>query len=266
MPADDVLPTYAFGDGSLPARRLALVADVFEPPSRGFLEDRAPEAPGVALDLGCGPGFSTRLVADVTGAHRTIGLDASDDYLGRAREQARAGIEFVRHDVTELPLPQAPVDLIFARLVLAHLRHPVHHLRAWATQLAPGGRLLVDENESIETANPVLARYEQMVTEVVATRGANIHAGPVVAEVTGGEGWRRVASEVRTWPVPEPQAARMFAMNLATWRADPLATARYAPAALDELAAALDDLSSSDSTGAVVWRIRQVAFERSPRP
>jgi hypothetical protein len=57
---------YAFGDTSLAARRLALLADVFEPPSRAFLEQFAgPVSSGaepldLAVDLGGGPGHSTR--------------------------------------------------------------------------------------------------------------------------------------------------------------------------------------------------------------
>jgi hypothetical protein len=57
---------YTFGDTSLAARRLALLADVFEPPSRAFLAEFtrvAGDQLDLAVDLGCGPGHSTRLVA-----------------------------------------------------------------------------------------------------------------------------------------------------------------------------------------------------------
>ena len=66
---------YAFGDGPAAARRLDLLAELFEPASRTFLERVAGLAggdgpagpagrpPGVAVDVGCGPGHTTRLVA-----------------------------------------------------------------------------------------------------------------------------------------------------------------------------------------------------------
>jgi trans-aconitate 2-methyltransferase len=69
---------YAFGDSAPAARRLGLLADVFEPPSRAFLAEFtrvAGDQVDLAVDLGCGPGHSTRLVASVVGARRTLGLD-----------------------------------------------------------------------------------------------------------------------------------------------------------------------------------------------
>src|SRR5205809_779798 len=55
--------SYTFGDSQAAAERLALVARVFEPPSRRFLADAAAGAGlagcDLAVDLGCGPGHST---------------------------------------------------------------------------------------------------------------------------------------------------------------------------------------------------------------
>ena len=66
---------YAFGDTQLARERLDLVADVFAAPSATFLREQVDFRPGLALDLGCGPGRTTRLVADVTGAAKVVGLD-----------------------------------------------------------------------------------------------------------------------------------------------------------------------------------------------
>jgi trans-aconitate 2-methyltransferase len=103
----------------------------------------------VALDLGCAPGSATRLLAEVTGAGRTVGIDTSSSFLEVA---SATPAPFVRQDATTVPLPGAPVDLIYCRLLLAHVPDPVAAVRAWATQLTPGGRLLVDEMEWIDTS------------------------------------------------------------------------------------------------------------------
>jgi hypothetical protein len=94
---DIAMGGYAFGDTSLAARCLALLADVFEPPSRAFLERFAgPVSSGaepldLAVDLGCGPGHSTRLVATMVGARRTLGLDQSGSFVARPPPGRRPG-------------------------------------------------------------------------------------------------------------------------------------------------------------------------------
>jgi trans-aconitate 2-methyltransferase len=82
---------YAFGDSGPAARRLGLLADLFEPPSRAFLARVAGDPVDLAVDLGCGPGHSTRLVASVVGARRTLGLDQSGSFVGRAEAEAPPG-------------------------------------------------------------------------------------------------------------------------------------------------------------------------------
>jgi trans-aconitate 2-methyltransferase len=253
---------YAFGDTDLAARRLRFLCDLFEEPSRSFLGRAAPVAPAIALDLGCGIGRTTRLVHEVTSARRTIGLDTSQRFLALAREGAPPGVDFCSHDATRIPLPGAPANLVYARLLLAHLPDPVDRMRAWASQVAPGGRLLLDENEYIEADDPALARYERLVTEVVGARGASMHAGPVIGEMDLGDGWRRAWDRVEAWPIPEPDAARMFAMNLATWRDDAYVLEHHPAGEIDELAARLHAVGASSSTVSVWWGIRQLGFER----
>ena len=68
--------TYAFGDSERAARRLALVAQVFERSSEAFLAD-AKRRRALAVDLGCGPGHTTELLARATDSARCVGLDAS---------------------------------------------------------------------------------------------------------------------------------------------------------------------------------------------
>ncbi|MDP8930620.1 MAG: methyltransferase domain-containing protein [Actinomycetota bacterium] len=60
---------------------------VFDTTSREFME-AVRFRPRLALDLGCGPGHSTHLLAEVTGAARTVGVDCSGVFLVAARETA----------------------------------------------------------------------------------------------------------------------------------------------------------------------------------
>ena len=59
---------YLYGDSDVAAERLGIVAGIFRETTRAFLEETVRERPALAIDLGCGPGHTTRLIQDVTGA------------------------------------------------------------------------------------------------------------------------------------------------------------------------------------------------------
>jgi organic hydroperoxide reductase OsmC/OhrA/SAM-dependent methyltransferase len=177
---------YAFGDNEVARRRLALLAEVFNPSSRSFLAEHAPRRARFALDLGCGPGATTRLVAEAIRAERTVGLDCSPSFLAAARaEHTGAGLAFVEHDVTRTPFPAAAsaADVIFARFLLAHLPDLAGTLAVWLGQLHPHGILLIEETEAIETRNPAFRRYLALAERLLATRGATLYPGAALAEL-----------------------------------------------------------------------------------
>src|SRR5581483_5156946 len=258
---------YTFGDTDLAAERLALVAEVFDPPSRRFLaeaRDALAAPPALALDLGCGPGRTTQLVAEMTGAARTVGIDASASFLAEATRLCDStGIEFLQHDVTAVPFPVGPADLVYCRLLLAHLPDPAAVLDRWMTQVRPGGVLAVDEVEYIETPNPVLERYEELVVTLVASRGAVMYAGPVIDAMPDGDGWRKGASRLVEHLVPVALAARMYGMNFRTWQDDPAITAVCSQDSLDRLANDLDERARSTGDPPVRWGLRQALLLRS---
>ena len=257
---------YAFGDNEVARQRLTLLAEVFNPSSRPLLVEHAPPRVRLAVDLGCGPGATTCLVAEVTAAERTVGLDSSLSFLAAARAAyAGGGKEFIEHDVTRTPFP-APVsaaDVIFARFLLAHLPDLAGALSAWLAQLSPLGVLVLEETETIETANPVFRRYLALAEKLLATRGATLHPGAALAKLATSAPARVLASQIRQVDVPADRAAELFALNLAAWRSDP--ALEEAPQELDRLAGDLDELRMTDSgtTGLgqqVSWHLRQLAL------
>ncbi len=144
QPADSAA-VYTFGDTDIAARRLKILNEVFGPPSAALLAEVVDRPPALAYDLGCGPGHTTALVSRVTAARQTVGLDASATHIARARAGASGPVSFAVHDCQELPFPAGSADLIYCRLLLAHLPDPVAAARSWATQLTPGGNLVIDE-------------------------------------------------------------------------------------------------------------------------
>ena len=127
---------YTYGDSALAAERLALIAMTFEPVSRAFIEEAAPRRPRLAVDLGCGPGDTTRLLSEVTGALKTVGLDSSASYISLAETSAPPHVDFKQHDASVVPFPVSTIDVVYARLLLAHLSDPIKHVGDWMKALS----------------------------------------------------------------------------------------------------------------------------------
>lgn len=259
-----MLEQYQFGHTDLAAERLRIVAEVFRDSSADFLRVAAPEAPLIAVDLGCGPGMTTQLLRDVTRPRRSIGLDLSQAFLDVAR-RAVPDAEFLPHDVTAIPFPTPPADLGFCRYVLAHLREPERRIADWMTQLAPGGRLLVEEVEAIDARRPTFAFYLETVAAMLVSQGTELYLGPRLAAMTDPPGTRRVHDRVTRLRVTNRDAARMFATNIPNWRERPFIRETRTPEQLDELRADFDrERLREDETSEIMWRLRRIAWETKP--
>lgn len=253
---------YAFRDHDLATQRLRVVAETFEATTRSFVGEAVKSRPGVALDLGCGIGYTTNLVAETTGADRTIGIDQSERFLSIAAQGSLDRVSFVNHDVAELPLPGAPADLIFCRFLLTHLTEPRRMVRRWATQLRVGGLVLLDEVESIDTEHPAIRSYLAMVEALLERRKAHLYVGRTLHAMKSGPQLRRLTSRLAQFSLTISEAAAMFLMNLRSWRDDPFIRATYAENAISELEQQLCVLAESTEREHVRWHLRQMTFAR----
>ncbi|MEX2304389.1 MAG: class I SAM-dependent methyltransferase [Bryobacterales bacterium] len=254
---------YQFGDQDLAARRLEVVARVFETTTRELLQRVRPSRTRMAVDLGCGPGFTTRLLAEVLGCDHVAGLDTSERFLGMAREQSDARLRFHRHDVLVTPFPEGPSELIFCRYLLSHLPDPRLCLDSWATQLATGGLLVVEEVEAIDTTHPAFARYLSIVDSMLRSQKTELYVGPVLDKLGEGPLLRRLHSRTRRLPVSNRDAATMFSMNVPNWKDRPFIRETYGDDSIGKLGAELDSLAGgAGSESEIVWTLRQIVFER----
>ena len=105
------------------------------------------EAPCV-VDLGCGPGNSTELLAARFPAAQVIGVDTSEAMLASARERLPA-LRFDRADVAAWQ-PQRPPDLIFANAVLQWVPGHAQLFPRLFSLLAPGGVLAVQMPDNLD--------------------------------------------------------------------------------------------------------------------
>lgn len=113
-------------------------------------EVAAPAAGEVALDIGCGSGAAVRAAA-AQGA-RVIGVDPSPAMLRLAEAHTadhptRERTTFLRGDAAHLPVADGAVDVAMAVNTLHHWDDPEAGLAEVLRALAPGGRLVIVEEE-----------------------------------------------------------------------------------------------------------------------
>jgi trans-aconitate 2-methyltransferase len=226
--------------------------------------------PALAYDLGCGPGYTTDMVARVTEANRTVGLDSSANFVAAARARHGAAqpgghLEFAAHDVLAIPFPAGPAGLIYCRLLLAHLAEPADVVRRWASQLADHGLVVVDEIEWIETSHPLLRAHLQLAELMVAASGARMCAGPLLAPLADDPDLRTLLSRITEVPVATATAAQLFGMNLAVAGDRPVTLGLCSASDLASLRSGLAELTASAATGEITWGMRQAAYSRRTR-
>jgi SAM-dependent methyltransferase len=228
--------------------------EVFAPTSGELLRDVARLGRfRTVLDLGCGPGLTTGLLREVLDPASLAGIDLSATFLEMARREV-PGAAFVQHDLLSLPFPGAPADLLYGRYVLTHLPDPGNRLEEWATQLTPNGLTVLEDNEGIDTTIPVFSRYLELAGRVIASGGGDLYLGRAIEEGR----LRPVLDKVREASPPSELVARMFRLNLSSWRVRPAAQPHRDE--LDLIDRELQRLERSPAGGTITWRMRQLAL------
>lgn len=97
------------------------------------------------IDAGCGAGMSgLELFGSLVPRCRYLGVDVSEAVDVARHRFSERGLEggFLQADISDLPLPECSVDLIFSEGVLHHTNSTEGALKSLARLLKPGGRFL----------------------------------------------------------------------------------------------------------------------------
>ena len=142
--------TYVLGESEAEHRRLMMQGRIARRWSDRFFQT-AGLAPGMSvLDLGCGVGDVSLLVADIVGpSGRVLGIDRDPVAVERAR--ARASAQGVREQAAfrvctlEAFEAEGPFDAVIGRYILSYQPDPAATLQKYAQLLHPGGVMAFHE-------------------------------------------------------------------------------------------------------------------------
>lgn len=252
---------YTFGTSEAAASRLETIAQFFNPLASEFIGQHVTGPIQSAVDLGCGPGFSTDMLRRATGADEVLGLDTSADFLKMAAERFGDCL-FREHDVRKTPLP-ARGSIMYVRFLLSHLGDVVELVNRWVGELADHGTLFIEELEDIDTDIDVFQKYLDTNSGIIASQGASLYVGDVLAD---GEYAATVVHNGRaTIPVANSQAATWFLPNTLTiWEENDYALEHLTAEERREVSTELTRIKESeDMSSGITWHMRRLALSRA---
>ncbi len=138
---------HGAGDGR---ERLRVLARVVAPSTHDLFARLGVSTGWRCLDVGCGGGDATVVLARLVHPALVTGLDVDESQLAIARQEAEtAGIVNVDYRCGDAALPEdwpaGDFDLVYARFLLTHLPKPETVLDALVARARPGGLIAVED-------------------------------------------------------------------------------------------------------------------------
>ena len=156
---------------------------------RAFLAEVPIPREARVLDMGCGTGVLTRLLAKQPGVASVVGVDPAPALLAKARNAAAAlpNVSFREGDGRSLPFDQASFDLVASDSMLSHVPAPERALEEAFLVLRPGGCLAVFDGDYATTTvalgdhDPLQVCVDAMMANSVTDRRIMRRLAAIVA-------------------------------------------------------------------------------------
>jgi len=165
-----------FTESQQELERLIKQAKQIEPFEQSVLQSAGLAKGMKALDVGCGPGLVSCLMAKLVGEQgEVLGVDASDDLLETANAMGKiaeaANLNFQKANIYTLDLEENHFDFIYSRLVFQHLEDPKTALQQLLRVLKPGGILCIaDIDDDWLSIEPEPAAFKSLIQRSAQTQ------------------------------------------------------------------------------------------------
>jgi len=198
------MSSYIIAGGRQGKERLKLLAQVMLPTTSQLLNAVGLDTGMKCLDVGCGGGHVTLLMASLVGPHgRVVGTDVDGEILVLARQDAEDAqldnVEF-RHTDAAVCQEEKAFDLVYARFLLTHLSEPEQCLEAMEKACKPKGLIVIEDIDlSGSFCYPYCAAYErytELYQEAASRRGGDPNIGLKLPEMLRQAGAQEVQVRV----------------------------------------------------------------------
>jgi ubiquinone/menaquinone biosynthesis C-methylase UbiE len=193
-------PFYVCGHAPEELARLESQAQFFEAITRRILTSAGVGRGMHVLDIGCGAGDVSLLVAEMVGrAGRVLGIDRAAPAVAAATARASArGLAHVAFEQSHVDALSSPhtFDAVVGRFVLMHQADPGRALERAARHLREGGLVAMIESHmqaavTGPTSYPPVATYDRLmrwIRDVIDAAGAHADAGLGLAHTFAAAG------------------------------------------------------------------------------
>lgn len=143
---------------------------------RAFLADVAFPRHARVLEVGCGTGVLTRMLAEWPDVAAVVGVDPASALLTRARQLAVGlpGISFQEADARALPFQDGTFDVVVFDSTLCHVPRAAAALQEAARVLRPGGSLAAFDGD-YATTTVALGEHDPLQACADTTMANSVH-------------------------------------------------------------------------------------------
>jgi len=156
---------YVLATGNAAANRLRILHNVYGPGARELLLRAGIQRGMSVVDLGCGVGMTTQLLAELVGpTGAVVGVDYSAAQVEQARTLLPPGVSnvrFVEASATDTGLHREAFDVVYCRFLLIHLRDPESALREMHGLLKPEGIMAIEDGDLTSASSEPRSKLEE---------------------------------------------------------------------------------------------------------